>query len=70
VLIGEIYDTHLGRPLFLEEACSTLGDKSDVFASDTRKYLIIEKAATFAQSAHVKFESDEQTLRYIKRIDG
>jgi len=67
---GSPYDTLLGRPLLLEEACSKLGTKGDIFAFDPKEYLIIEKAPQFAQSAHVLFTSDEQCLRYIKRVDG
>ena len=68
---GTPFDTLLGRPLLLTEACSKIGDLGDIFAFDPKEYLIIEKRPfQFASSIHVRFVNDEHVLRYIARLDG
>ena len=63
--------TLFGRPVIVVEQCQTLGTEGDVILFDPSQYLMIDKGdMQIAQSAHVRFLTDEMTYRFILRVDG
>jgi HK97 family phage major capsid protein len=64
--------TLLGRPIVMtEKAPSVLGGQSDLSFVDFSKYLIGDREdLSIETSAHVKFTSDQTTIRAIQRNDG
>jgi len=60
-----------GRPVIPVEHCSTLGTVGDIILWDPTQYIEISKGGMQAdQSIHVRFTSNEQTFRFITRVDG
>ena len=65
------FDTILGRPVVPIEHCSTLGTVGDIALIDLSQYHTISKGGLqAAQSMHVRFINNEQTFRWITRING
>lgn len=65
------YDTLYGRPIIPIEQASTLGTVGDIMLVDLSQYLLIDKGGVNQQSSmHVRFLYDENTFRFILRIDG
>lgn len=63
--------TLYGRPVISVEQCATLGTPGDIILCDLQQYLMVDKGPLqTAQSAHVRFLTDEQTFRWIYRTDG
>ena len=61
----------LGRPMSPIEQASALGTVGDLNFFDLSQYLLIEKGPMqSASSIHVRFEYDEQVLRFVMRVDG
>jgi HK97 family phage major capsid protein len=64
---GGIY----GRPIVPVEYASAVGTVGDFVLADLSDYLFAQKGGLrFAQSMHVEFLKDKQTLRFIERVDG
>jgi HK97 family phage major capsid protein len=64
---GAIY----GRPIVPVEYASAVGVVGDFVLADLSDYLFAQKGGMkFAQSMHVEFLKDKQTLRFIERVDG
>lgn len=60
-----------GRPVYVTEFNSALGDLGDVVLADMSEYLLWEKGGVqSAQSIHVHFIYDETVFRFIYRCDG
>ena len=65
------YGTLFGRPVYAIEQCSTVGTQGDVILADFGQYLTVDKGdMQTAVSAHVRFLDDQQTFRWILRVDG
>jgi HK97 family phage major capsid protein len=65
------FDTILGRPVIPVEYCSTLGTVGDIALVDLSQYHTISKGGLDAQqSMHVRFINNEQTFRWVTRING
>jgi HK97 family phage major capsid protein len=64
--------TLLGRPVIMtEKAPGVLGAKSDISFVDFSKYMIGDRESmSIETSPHVKFTSDQTTIRVIARNDG
>jgi HK97 family phage major capsid protein len=69
-LSGQPYDTLYGRPVIEIEQAQTLGTKGDIMLVDLSQYLLIDKQMESASSVHVRFLYDENTFRFIYRVDG
>lgn len=72
-LVGAPNDGSLvARPLKIIEQAQALGDKGDILFLDLSQYLVIEKTGGMRSDAsiHVRFLYDENTFRFIYRIDG
>jgi HK97 family phage major capsid protein len=68
---GMPFDTLYGRPIIPIEQAATLGTVGDIALVDLSQYLLIDKGGlNAATSLHVRFLNDEQTFRFILRIDG
>jgi HK97 family phage major capsid protein len=65
------YATLKGRPAFPVEYCATLGTTGDIMLIDFSQMAAIEKDAMQAdQSIHVRFNTNENTFRFIYRFDA
>ncbi len=65
------FGTLLGRPIQPIEQAAALGTEGDITLWDPSRYLIIEKGGMEAAiSMHVKFTTDETSLRFVLRVDG
>ena len=65
------FGTLLGKPVFVTEHASVLGDAGDIVLADFGQYAIGEKAMSqVARSMHVKFLEGEEVFRLIYRVDG
>lgn len=64
--------TLLGRPVIMtEKAPGALGTVGDISFVDLNRYMIGDREAlSIETSAHVKFTSDQTTIRAIQRNDG
>lgn len=70
-LSGAPYGTLYGRPVLEMEYCSTLGTVGDIVLFSPSEYQMIDKGGIqSAVSIHVRFLYDEQTFRFVMRIDG
>lgn len=64
-------DTILGRPAFASELCEAEGTAGDIIAIAPSQYHLADKGGPqAAQSVHVRFLNDENTLRITYRTDG
>ena len=65
------YGTLMGRPVIPVEYCQTVGTAGDIILWDPTQYVEIVKGGMQAdQSIHVRFTTNENTFRFITRIDG
>jgi HK97 family phage major capsid protein len=65
------FSTLFGRPVVPIEYAQTLGTVGDVLLADFSQYVAIDKGGIEqAASMHVRFIYDEQTFRFIYRVDG
>lgn len=66
------YSTLKGRPVIPVEWCSTLGVLGDIILADWSQYITITKTSGIeaAVSMHIRFLFDEQTFRFVMRVDG
>jgi HK97 family phage major capsid protein len=70
-IVDPIAKTILGRPYFLTEKMSALGEAGDIGAFDLSYYLIGERQPlTIDASTHVYFTTDYTAWRFVERIDG
>ena len=61
----------MGRPVLAVEYCATLGTVGDIILWDPTQYVEIIKGGLQAdQSVHVRFTTNENTFRFISRVDG
>jgi HK97 family phage major capsid protein len=72
---GAPYNTLIGRPIFFNEHCSTVGDVGDIIFGDWSQYLVGQKSGMgggvqFATSIHLKFDYAQTAYRVITRVDG
>lgn len=60
-----------GFPVIWSEASPTVGDAGDLLLADPTAYLLADKGGIQAASSiHVRFIYDEQTFRFVYRVDG
>lgn len=60
-----------GRPVYVTEFNSALGDLGDIVLADMSEYLYFEKGGVqTAQSIHLAFLTDETIFRFVYRCDG
>jgi HK97 family phage major capsid protein len=60
-----------GRPVMAIEQAEALGAVGDVILADLSQYLLIDKGPMeSAVSIHVRFIWDEQTFRFVYRVNG
>lgn len=65
------YATLMGRPVIPIEHAATLGTVGDIMLADLSQYLLIEKDGMRTDtSMHVRFLNDEQTFRFVMRVNG
>lgn len=70
-LEGAPYGAIYGRPIVPVEYASAVGTVGDFVLADLSDYLFAQKGGMkFAQSMHVEFLKDKQTLRFVERVDG
>ena len=70
-LRDSIPGTLLGKPLLVTERVQALGTAGDIIYGDLSKYFIGDRGGVRVDSSiHNKFETDQTTLRMIKRYDG
>lgn len=63
--------TLFGRPILETDHCSAVGTKGDIVLGDLKDYLFITKGGVRSEtSMHVRFLNDEQTFRFIFRLNG
>ena len=69
---GLPYGTLKGRPVVVCEQCAAPGTQGDaIVLADLSQYKIITKDGLQSdQSIHVKFETNERTFRWIRRVNG
>lgn len=68
---GSPYGTLYNRPVIPFEHCSALGTIGDIVLADFSHYLLARKGGLeTAASIHVRFKYDEQTFRFVMRVDG
>jgi HK97 family phage major capsid protein len=60
-----------GRPVIVSEFCETLGTAGDLILANLDEYLMLTKGGiTSAMSIHLRFDYDEQVMKFMYRIDG
>jgi HK97 family phage major capsid protein len=70
-IVDPVAKTILGRPYFLTEKMSALGDAGDIGFFDLSYYLIGDRQAiTIDVSTHVAFTSNQTAWRFVLRCDG
>ena len=70
-LSGAPFGTLLGRPIRPIEHCETVGTVGDIIFADFGQYKTITKGGIeSASSIHVQFITNEETFRFILRMDG
>ena len=70
-LSGSPYATLFGRPMIPVEQCKTLGTVGDIILADFSEYALVRKGGLkSASSIHVKFLTDENTLKFSMRVNG
>jgi HK97 family phage major capsid protein len=63
--------TILGRPLIFMEQSASIGDAGDIAFVDPQQYMLASRGGLqTALSMHVRFLTDEGTLRFVYRLDG
>lgn len=70
-IVDPIAKTIFGRPYFVTEKMSALGDAGDIGFFDLGYYLIGDRQAiTIDASEHVAFTTNQMTWRFVLRVDG
>jgi len=70
-LSGSRLATLKGAPVIPTEFNPTLGTVGDIMLVDPSQYLLIDKGGLQSDSSiHVRFVNNEQTFRFIYRVDG
>jgi len=65
------YGTLYNRPVLEVEYCSTVGSQGDIILASLSQMQFIDKGGIqSAVSMHVRFIYDEQTFRFVYRVDG
>lgn len=66
------YGTIYGRPVIPFEHCSALGTEGDIVLVDPRAYLLLTngRGAVPEMSIHVRFLYNENTYRWVTRVNG
>jgi HK97 family phage major capsid protein len=65
------YGTLYGKEVIPVEYCPTLGTVGDIILVSPSQYQMVEKGGIqSAMSIHVRFIFDEQTFRFVMRLDG
>ena len=65
------FGTLLGKPVFVVEYASAIGDVGDVVLADFSQYALGDKArSAIARSMHVRFVQGEEAFRLVYRVDG
>jgi HK97 family phage major capsid protein len=60
-----------GRPVYVTEFNSAIGNVGDIVLADMSEYLFFEKGGVqSASSIHVHFTVDETVFRFVYRCDG
>ena len=59
-----------GRPVLTVEQCPVLGTVGDIVLADLSQYVLVSGPPATALSAHVRFDSDQATWRFVLRVDG
>ena len=60
-----------GRPVYVTEFNSAIGNVGDIVLADLSEYLFFEKGGVqTASSIHVHFTTDETVFRFVYRCDG
>jgi HK97 family phage major capsid protein len=68
---GSPYNTLFGKPIIPAEQCKTLGTAGDIIFADFSEYALVRKGGLVgASSIHVKFLTDEMTLKFSMRVNG
>ena len=63
-------DMLCGMPCFPCEYCSALGAPGDLILGDWSRYVVATKEPDSSVSIHVRFLTDEQTFRFVMRVNG
>lgn len=71
-LAGTPWATLYGRPVIPTQACSTLGDKGDIFFAALDQYVTVQKTGGIRAetSIHLWFDQDTTAFKFIMRIAG
>lgn len=65
------FGTLLGKPVFVVEYASAIGDLGDIVLADFSQYALGDKARNqIARSMHVRFVQGEEAFRLVYRVDG
>lgn len=65
------FGTLLGKPVFVVEYASAIGDVGDIVLADFSQYALGDKARNaIARSMHVRFVQGEEAFRLVYRVDG
>lgn len=65
------FGTIKGAPAIPSEVASGAGDVGDIILADLSQYLLIDKGGVqAAESIHLMFLTDENTFRFIYRVNG
>lgn len=65
------FGTLLGKPVFVVEYASAIGDVGDVILADFSQYALGDKArSAISRSMHVRFVQGEEAFRLVYRVDG
>lgn len=69
------YATLFGRPIIFTEHAKTIGDTGDIYFADLNSMLVGQKAGAagglqVATSIHLKFDYDQQSFRFLFKIDA
>lgn len=68
---GDVPDLLMGRPIYFTEFCPALGTVGDIVCGNWSQYLWGTLGTeTFAESMHVRFDSNETAFRIEARNDG
>ena len=70
-LSGSPYATLFGKSMIPVEQCQTVGTVGDIIFGDFGEYALVRKGGLrSASSPHVKFLTDEMTLKFGMRVSG
>jgi len=70
-IAGALPMTILGKPILLTDKLPAVGSKGDLIYADLSWYYIGDRGVLeVASSIHLRFATDETTIRFIKRVDG